>query len=129
MPGTATSVKELAEKLAHLGEITLVGKAVSLLPMLAAEFVLVFHEGASSYSSRTRALTEEMAKRGISLPKLRPILRVEYKTWDALRAVPCAESTVVTLPEFLRQALGRERITLMDFAVCWPRAIEWETRG
>jgi hypothetical protein len=126
LEGTVKSVAELAEKLVPLGPATLVGKAVAMLPMLAAEFVFVFHEGASGYSHRTRAMLEEMARQGLPLPRLHPILRVRYDTWSALKAVPDAADATLRLPEFLAQALGREQLTLDDFAECWPRALHWE---
>ena len=126
LPGAVTSVKELAERVAQLGAVTLVGKAIALLPMLAAEFVLVFHEGASSYSERTRTLIGELEKQRVPLPALLPILRVKYHTWDAMRAIPGAESMMLHLPEFLAQALDRPTVSAADFAECWPRAILWE---
>jgi hypothetical protein len=126
LPGTVNSVQELAERVAPLGEVTLVGKAVAMLPMLAAEFVFVFHEGASGYSPRTRAMLAEMQRAGLNLPRLRPILRVKYATWSALSAVPDAGQAQLRVPTFLAQALGRETLTLDDFSTCWPRALRWE---
>jgi hypothetical protein len=126
LPGTVTSIAELAERLVPLGHATLVGKAVAMLPMLASEFVFVFHEGASGYSHRTRAMLAELKRQGLPLPHLRPILRVRYDTWRALAAVPDAATAMLTLPEFLAQALGLRGISLEDFADCWPRAIHWE---
>ncbi len=126
LPGTVNSVRELAERVAPLGEVTLVGKAVAMLPMLAAEFVFVFHEGASGYSPRTRAMLAEMQRVGLNVPRLRPILRVKYDTWSALSAVPDASVSQLRVPAFLGQALGRESLTLEDFATCWPRALRWE---
>lgn len=126
LPGTVNSIAELAERLVPLGHATLVGKAVAMLPMLASEFVFVFHDGASGYSHRTRAMLADLKKQGLNLPKLRPILRVKYDTWTALTAVPDAASISLKLPEFLAQALDRPTISLEDFALCWPRAIQWE---
>jgi hypothetical protein len=122
-----TSVAALAAAVeAALGdEATLVGKAVTLLPMLAAEFAFVFHEGASAYSGRTRAMLESMARSGVALPPLYPILRVRYATWHALGAVR-GDDAVLTLPAHLHQALGRERLSCDDLAQCWPRAVLWE---
>ncbi|MGC4045262.1 MAG: hypothetical protein QM758_15835 [Armatimonas sp.] len=126
LPGTVSSVAELAERLVPLGPATLVGKAVAMLPMLASEFVFVFHEGASGYTHRTRAMLAELKKQGLRLPNLRPILRVKYDTWTALSAVPDGAGICLKLPEFLAQALDRPSISLDDFAQCWPRAIQWE---
>jgi hypothetical protein len=110
-------------------DVALVGKAVSLLPMLAAEFILIFHEGGSGYSGRTRDMVARLEARRVALPALRPILRVKYATWDAIAAVsPRSEDDVLVLPEHLRQALGRETIAFDDFAYCWRNAVLWETQ-
>lgn len=127
-----SSVAKLADLVEReLGtDCTLVGKAVSLLPMLAAEFVLVFHEGASGYSTRTHAMMEHFARRKIALPTLRPILRLRYNTWDSLAAVPppagSQDATTFRLPEFLTQAFGQASISLPEFAACWRCAVNRE---
>jgi Signal transduction histidine kinase regulating C4-dicarboxylate transport system len=108
-------------------DVALVGKAVTLIPMLAAEFFLVFHETASSYTVRTRDVLTRMAESGVPLPALRPIVRVRYHTWDTLEAVPVSaeegETDVLRLPEFLAQAFGRETISFSHFANCWRYAL------
>ena len=112
-------------------DVVLVGKAVSLLPMLAAEYTLVFHEGASGYAHRTRAMVGRMQRKKLPLPTLRPILRIKYATWDALAAVPAEANNPneeLTLPPHLQQAKGRQRIAFDDFAGCWRKAMEWEKR-
>lgn len=125
LDGAPTSVAELAALLEDaLGpDCTLLGKAVSLLPLLAAEFVFVFHDGASGYSGRTRHMVEAMAARGLDVPTLHPILRVRYHTWDALDAV---SDVVFRLPENLSQALGRPVVAADDLAACWERGVAWE---
>ena len=129
LPGAnvITSVRQLAERIEDaLGpDCVLIGKAVALLPMLAAEWVLVFHEGASSYSWRTAKLMGALQRLRIRHPELRPILRVRYATWDSLSAV---SGVSLTLPPHLSQALGRPTLEADDFAACWQRGREWEQR-
>jgi hypothetical protein len=114
----------------ELGEdIALVGKAITLLPMLTAEHILVFHEGASSYSSRTRDMVVEMKKRGIPVPELRPILRLKYATWDALAAVtPHHDTDVLALPPHFEQGFCLPEISFEDFATCWKHAQHCQKR-
>lgn len=127
LPGSSvvTSARQLAERLeAALGpECVLIGKAVALLPMLAAEWVLVFHEGASSYSGRTAKMIAELKHSRTPIPALRPILRVRYHTWDSLDALV---GVTLPLPAHLKQALGKQEIEADDFATCWQRARVWE---
>ena len=82
------SIGQLAALLEnHFGpDIALVGKAVSLISMLAAEYIFVFHEKASGYTSRTYQMNESLRAQGIEL-NLHPMLRLQYETWDALREV------------------------------------------
>lgn len=81
----ATSVFDLAKALeSKFGpNCVVLGKAVTLISMLAREFVFVFHEGASGYVRHTAKFLRQMADRGIDL-KVHPILRVRYSAWDAL---------------------------------------------
>ncbi|MBC8137224.1 MAG: hypothetical protein H8F28_15195 [Fibrella sp.] len=128
-----SSVSDLARLLeAELGpDITLVGKAVALLPMLAAEYIFAFHEGASSYSDRTATMLAEMRRRNLPVPMAHPILRVQYATWDAIAAVPVAPGDIadaLNLPPYLQQTLGRASIGFEDFALCWRRAVTFAER-
>lgn len=111
------SVDKLADLVEReLGpDCVLVGKAISLLPMLAAEYLLVFHEGASAYSEQTRALLTHLTQRGIPLPTLHPIVRVKYATWDALSAA----RTAFQAPAHLAQGFRRAELTADEFANCW----------
>jgi hypothetical protein len=122
--GPITTIDQLAGRVEDaLGpDVTLVGKAITLLPMLAAEFILVFHEGASGYSDRTRHLVEYLHESGVELPALRPILRARYHTWDALQAAP--EEVGFHLPEHLAAVFGQGRISAAEFASCWPCAVQ-----
>lgn len=128
-----SSVSDLAKLLeAELGpDITLVGKAVALLPMLAAEYIFAFHEGASSYSDRTATMLSEMRRRNLPVPTVHPILRVQYATWDAIAAVPVEPGDIgdaLNLPPYLQQTLGRASIGFEDFALCWRRAVSFAER-
>ena len=102
------------------GDCALVGKAVSLLPLLCAEHFLLFHEGASGYSDRTRAMLVQMRRYGIQLPELRPVVRLRYATWDALATL--GTGTKLHLPEHLAQSFGRSVIDTEDFGNCWQYA-------
>jgi hypothetical protein len=98
----------------------LVGKAVTLVPMLATEHVFVFHAGASSYVATSAAL--QRALRGLrpDLPACHPILRVEYPTWDALDEL----DAWFELPEPLRGPFGTTRISSCGFAARWRKVRE-----
>ena len=107
-------------------ECVLLGKAVTLIPMLAAEFIFTMHEGASAYTERTHTMLEILRKKSVALPVLHPILRLKYDTWSALSALPNAASTYLNLPPFLEQATGRTKIAADDFAACWKERLQDE---
>ena len=111
------SVEDLAERIeAKFGpDCTLVGKAVTLIGMLATEFVFAFHEGASSYVKVSRAMHERLRETTGWPLALNPILRVRYATWDALRPV----STWFRLPGVLQRAFGTEELPAGSFAERW----------
>jgi hypothetical protein len=94
--------------------VTLVGKAVSLIAMLAAEFMFVFNEGGSSYVWRTRQMNDLLAQSGIDLG-LKPIVRLRYHTWDSLRETP----TTFVLPPHMQSAFGRRTVPAAEFAAEW----------
>lgn len=111
-----SGVQELAEVLERRfgPDMVLVGKAVTLIGMLAREHVFVFHEGASSYVASSRKLHQTMAKEGHPL-ELHPILRVRYHAWDAL-SVGCAW---LRLPEPFRGPFGTDELCAPSFASRW----------
>lgn len=125
--GPITSVEELAALLEQeFGpDVVLVGKAVTLADMIAAEFLVVFHETASGYTTLTQKLNAQLAEAGISLPLL-PIIRLSYPTWDALAAVPGA--TQIRLPSHLARAFGQDVISAPEFAARWRGVIEAQQR-
>ncbi len=95
-------------------ECILVGKAVTLIGMLAREFVFVFHEGASSYVKHSRKLHQLLADRGFALA-MNPILRVKYDIWGALK-VSCSW---LRLPEPLQKGFGTEELCAPSFSARW----------
>ena len=94
----------------------LVGKAITLADMIAAEHLVVFHETASAYTSATQAMNAHLAANGLP-QSLYPIVRLEYPTWDALAAVPA--STVFRLPAHLAATFGTETLSAPEFAARW----------
>lgn len=111
-----TSVVELADYLAaEFGDqVTLVGKAITLISMLSREFIFVFNEEGSTYVHRTRRMNDLLRANGIDLP-LHPILRLRYATWEALEV---GRSTI-QLPRHLAAAFSKEQIPAGEFAGCW----------
>ena len=97
-------------------DVALVGKAVSLANMIASEFLVVFHETASAYTSATQAMNAHLAKYG--LPQtLNPIVRLTYPTWDALASAP--DGAVLRLPPHLAATFGSETVSAREFAGRW----------
>ena len=116
-----TNIHELAEVLHRkLGEsVTLVGKAVSLVSMLAQEFIFVFNEEGSLYVRRTRQMNDTLLKAGVAL-NMHPILRMRYETWSSLSV----GTSTLRLPEHLTQTFGRRDITTPEFASEWRATVE-----
>lgn len=110
------SIQSLAALLeGHFGpDIALVGKAVSLISMLSAEFIFVFHEKASGYTVRTQAMNDAIRARGIALD-LHPMLRLQYETWNALANVDAE----FELPPHLAKLWPAGRVSAADFAATW----------
>jgi hypothetical protein len=82
--------------------------------MLAAEFIFVFHQKASGYTTRTQQMNDSLRAAGVKL-QLHPMLRLKYHAWDALAGVDAS----FTLPPHLSVAWGTERIDAPDFAASW----------
>lgn len=118
------------ETLQQLAEVTeeqfgpgvvLVGKAITLADMIAAEHLVVFHETASAYTSATQAMNAHLTAHGLP-QSLYPIVRLTYPTWDALAAVP--ETTVFRLPPHLAATFGTETVSAPEFASRWHGVAE-----
>jgi len=102
-------------------DAALVGKAVTLVDMLAAEFLVVFHETASGYTTATQAFNAALAEAGMPL-SLFPLVRLAYPTWDALAAAP--DVTRLRLPVHLVSAFGTETIDARQFAQTWQSTVQ-----
>jgi hypothetical protein len=113
-----TNIHELAQAIeGKFGQnCTLVGKAVSLIGMLASEFVFIFHEGASGYVHYSRDFHQKL---GDFAPKLNPILRVKYSTWDAL--AECRQW--LKMPTPFVQPFGAEEMSTESFAGRWSMVV------
>lgn len=103
-------------------DCSLVGKAVSLIGMLAREFVFVFHEGASGYVRYSRQFHANLAAAGLRLD-CHPILRVRYHTWDSLK--DCR--VWFRLPDPLRLAFGTEELCAPSFGARWREVAREQT--
>ena len=115
------SAADLAEALEGVfcSPAALVGKALVLPLMFLGEAVMVLHEGASGYVERTGRMLAEMREAGCAL-EFYPILRVGYRTWDALAVV----DREFLLPPHLAQAFGEQRLSAKEFAERWRAAVE-----
>ncbi len=101
--------------------VVLVGKAITLANMIAAEHLVVFHETASAYTSATQVMNAHLAAFGLPL-SLYPVVRLTYPTWDALASVP--ETTVFRLPPHLAATFGTETISAPELASRWREVSE-----
>jgi hypothetical protein len=114
-------IQDLASAICEkLGEdCVLIGKAVTLIGMLAREFVFVFHEGASSYIKHTRKMHEILQAEGHGL-KMNPILRINLDAWGALQGC----NTWLQLPEPFQGPFGTEDVAAQSFAARWRDVAE-----
>ncbi len=121
LPGAPSTSAELAQILAQAfgDNVVLVGKAVTLVDMLACEFLVVFHETASGYTTRTQNMN---ARLGDLCPPLYPLVRLAYPTWDALSVVP--KESVFRLPPHLAATFGTDTISAPDFARRWRGVLD-----
>jgi len=112
-PTTPEELAALVEE--NLGPGTaLVGKALTLVLMMASEFIFVLHEQASAYVPRCEKMADLMKQRGVAL-KFHPILRIAHHTWDSLSAC----DATFNLPGHLAAAFGQGEITSTEFADSW----------
>ncbi|MCH8274303.1 MAG: hypothetical protein IH851_05895 [Armatimonadetes bacterium] len=109
------SVQDLADVVEEaFGTCALVGKALTLISMLSAEYVFAFHETASPYVSLTRRMHNILRKSGIKVNAY-PILRVAHETWDSLDAT----DRWFSLPEPFRRPFGAEHLSGHSLAKSW----------
>ena len=101
-------------------DAALVGKAVTLADMIAAEYLVVFHETASGYTSATQAMNAHLARHGLA-QVLNPIVRLTYPTWDALASAPA--EAAFRLPPHFAATFEAETISARDFAARWRGVI------
>jgi hypothetical protein len=120
------SVADLAQVLQQhfVSGVTLVGKAVTLVSMLAREFLFVMNEGGSPYIWRTRKMNQYLRENGIEWI-LHPILRLVYPTWDTMGGEKCE---MLTLPDHLANAFGKRQICTNEFSSRW-REVVAEQKG
>jgi len=118
-----TDVSKLATVLQQqFGEnVVLVGKAVSLISMLSAEFIVVFHESASGYTDRTLAMNNEIRAAGVEVV-LNPIVRLQYQTWDSLASV---HGPKFMLPSHLASTFetAGNPLPVSEFAKKWRQTV------
>jgi hypothetical protein len=118
------SVQRLAEVLEDKfgSDVVLIGKAVTLVGMLASEYVFVMHHGASTYMPVAQEFHRRMKPHWPTM-RLHPILRVRYEPWDALETC----KAWLQLPEPLRRAFGAEQLSAESFAKRWRAVVEEQT--
>jgi hypothetical protein len=110
------SAGDLADAIeTHLGPGTsLVGKAVTLIAMLARTSLVVLNETGSNYVWRTRNMIDGLCRRGVSY-EVYPIVRLRYPTWDSFGVT----GRTVRLPEHLAQAFRTETIRAEELSLRW----------
>lgn len=116
------SVAQLAQVTQqHFGPgVSLVGKAVTLVSMLAREFLFVMNEGGSPYVWRTRKMNQYLREHGIEWD-IHPILRVVYPTWDMMDG---GDELPLALPDHLANAFGKGEISTAEFSRRWREVVE-----
>ena len=97
----------------------LIGKALITPLMLCSEGVMVLSETGSAYMDSTKRLVAKLADAGIRV-SLRPILRVCYSTFDAIRN----SNLKLTLPKHIAKFVGEEILNASDFANAWHGSVK-----
>lgn len=114
------NVAELAEAIERKfgPNCTLIGKAITLIGMLATEFVFMFHESASGYVQHSRRLHTALGALGWK-EHLNPILRVKYETLSRLGDI----DAWIKLPAPLARTFGVEELCSSSFAARLPEVV------
>lgn len=108
----------------HFGrDVILVGKAVTLISMLASEFIFVFNEEGSAYVTRTRRMNDFLQSYGVRVA-VHPVLRLLYRTWDSAAGV----ATEVRLPEPMRGPFAASSMSMDRFGRVWRQVVEDQQR-
>lgn len=100
--------------------VSLVGKAIALADMIAAEHIVLFNESGSGYTFRTRRMNDALIAAGFPL-KVHPIVRLSYNTWDAAGIAP--EGAQFKLPEHLAATFGSPTIGVREFSSRWRAVV------
>ena len=119
------SVVELSSVLFEkFGETVLIGKAITLISMLAKEFVFAFHESASMYAVQTRKMHNNLVEKGIQW-SVNPILRIAHETWSALDET----DKWFALPEPFRRPFGAQHVTGHTIAKAWRCVVDMQNQN
>ncbi|MEN3000468.1 MAG: hypothetical protein ABDI19_01345, partial [Armatimonadota bacterium] len=102
---------------------TLIGKALTLVPMLAHEFIFVFNERGSPYLGQSVRMLQRMRQEGIDI-QMYPLLRIRYATWDSIGA----ECVQLCLPDHLAAAFGERELCSDQFAKRWRAVVQVQQR-
>jgi hypothetical protein len=126
LPAPITNVQSLAQVVEEQwGDgCVLVGKAITLVPMLAHEFVFVFNERGSPYLVRTARFLAQLQASGVAV-RVYPLVRLRYPTWDALGAARCVS---LRLPPHLARAFGEPTLCSDVFAARWRTVVAEQQR-
>lgn len=118
LPSSLEELAALVEE--HFGtEVSLVGKAITLVLMMSTEFVFVLNEQASAYVPYCEKMAAIMREGGVD-DRYYPILRIDYRTWDSIGVC----DTVFRLPEHLASAFKQSEMTSTMFAESWRKAVQ-----
>jgi len=98
---------------------TLIGKALTLVPMLSHEFVFVFNERGSPYLHLSARMLQRMQQEGVPVSTY-PLLRLRYATWDTIGA----ECVQLRLPDHLATAFGERELCSEQFARRWREVVQ-----
>lgn len=117
LPETPEELASVIE--GHFGpNVALIGKAITLVLMMASEYIFLLNEQGSSYVPYCEKMAALMKAGGIDASFF-PILRIDYQTWDSLSA----NDVVFSLPGHLASAFRQGDITSREFTDSWHSAV------